>query len=438
MEQAVGANAQILYGFGATTSALPGSPAGLVLHYKGGESFNASADETASDVMSNNPNPTESMDGATKVNGGFSTDLAWQLALLLKQHFGSCSGSVAGAVKAFKGALSTGYDAVLEATTAGVAGNLITVALTGDATPTVRISRVGNAITIAYNSGTSTVGDVNAAVAALAGADDIIGIKTAGTTGTVLTAPGDNCTATALTGGNDGIYTEVIKLAAITDYMWFEKGFPDLDTPKYFPFVGYRIAKFGYDRKATGPIAVTFDIPGCKDLAATGTSADATPVDLGHDSFNAKLGDVLVDGATVGTITSAKYDSERKASPSDPVIGSGGYSTNIPVGRGTLKGSLTSLFDSTALFDKAVSRATVALKFQDQIGTGDGSAGNESMETHFPEVHLAKKTPDIKDDTGVMLESAFTAFLKDDAGNSACIITIKHSSTVLHELLNPA
>lgn len=437
MEQATGANARIIYGFGSTPSAIPGSPNGIVLHYKGGESFNASQDENPSEVMSDNPNPTESMDGATKVSGGFSTESAWQLALLLKQHFGSCIGSVSGAVKASKGNLSTGYDAVIEADTAGVEGNSITVSLVGDSTPTVRITRTGTAFVIRYETGVSTVADVNAAITALAGADDLIGVKTAGTTATVLTAPASDCVATALAGGNDGIYTEVIKLATITDYMWFEKGFTDLATPQFFPFAGHRIAKFGYDRKATGPIPVTFDIPGCKDLAPSTTTVDATPLDLGHDSFNAKLGDVLIDGVSVGNVTSAKYDSERNAKASDPVIGSGGYSINIPVGRGTIKGTIISLFDSIDLFEKAAARETIAIRLQDQIGTGDGTPGNESMETHFPEVKLAKKTPDIKDDSGVMLESPFTAFHKKDAAGSACIITIKHSSTVLHTLLNP-
>lgn len=438
--QAVGANARLIYGFGSTTSALPDSPEGIVLYYQGGESFDSSQEELDSNIISNNPNPSESMDGATTVSGGFSTELSYQLALLLKLHFGSYSGSgPTVAVKAQVSGLGT-YNSVIEASTAGFDGNAITVALVGDsaAAAGVTITRSGTAFTIHYESGVSTVADVDAAITALAGANDLIAVKTAGTGATVLTAPGANHVAAALSGGvTAGIYTEVFKLGAITDYMWLEKGFTDLDVPKYFPFVGHRIAKYSYDRKATGPIGVSFDIPGLRDLPLADTTVDATPVDLGHSPFNAKKGDILIDSVSVGTITSAKFDSSRNAKPSEPIIGSQGYSTQIPVGRATIKGSLTSLFESTELFDKAATRATVSVLLKDFNGDGSGTAGNESMETYFAETHLSKKTPSIKDDTGVMLETDYTAFHKSDAAGSAIVVTIKHSSAVLHGLLNP-
>jgi hypothetical protein len=96
-------------------------------------------------------------------------------------------------------------DTVVMATTGGAAGNNITVAMVGDSAPAanVTISRVGTAITIHYETAVSTVADVEAAITALAGDDDIIGVMTAGTGATVLAVADDNIAATNLAGGSD-------------------------------------------------------------------------------------------------------------------------------------------------------------------------------------------------------------------------------------------
>ena len=232
-----------------------------------------------------------------------------------------------------------------------------------------------------------------------------------------------------------GVYTEVLKIAKISKSAWFEKGFTDLEVAQYFGYCGHRIAKYSYEKKGTGFVGCSFDIPGIKDVALATASIDTTPIDLGHAPFNAKGGTILIDSVDVGTITSAKFDSDRNTKPTDPVIGSGGYSTQLPVGKATVKGTITALFDSVVLYNKARARDVVAIKLTDKNGTGDGTAGNESIEHFFPETHLARTDPTIKGDDGVMIDFPFTAFNKSDSGGSALIVTIKHSSTVLHNLI---
>lgn len=82
------------------------------------------------------------------------------------------------------------YDAVLDATTAGTAGNSITVALAGDSETGagVTIARTDTAFIIHYEAGVSKVSDVNTAITALGGGDDLFGVKTAGTEARVLDA----------------------------------------------------------------------------------------------------------------------------------------------------------------------------------------------------------------------------------------------------------
>lgn len=104
--------------------------------------------------------------------------------------------------------LGTGaLDTIVEATTAGEDGNEITVELVGDngAAAGVTIDVTGSVVTIHYEHNVSTVSDVETAITALAGGDDIIGVKTAGTGATVLQAPIDDFGATNLAGGSDEI-----------------------------------------------------------------------------------------------------------------------------------------------------------------------------------------------------------------------------------------
>jgi hypothetical protein len=108
-------------------------------------------------------------------------------------------------------------DTVVEAHLGGTDGDDITVAAVGDSPGAggVTISRVGSALTIHYESGVSTVAQVEAAIAALTGADDIVDVKTAGTGATVLTAPDDDFAATNLADGtDDGLFADADAVVA--------------------------------------------------------------------------------------------------------------------------------------------------------------------------------------------------------------------------------
>lgn len=116
----------------------------------------------------------------------------------------------AAAVKAEKSFSTVGaghLDSVLQAHNAGLNGNLIDVTLIGDSAPASGVSVVvtpngdGYHVTVHYESAVSTVGNVETAITALAGPNDVIDVKTPGTGATVLTAPADNSGPTLLAGG---------------------------------------------------------------------------------------------------------------------------------------------------------------------------------------------------------------------------------------------
>ena len=114
------------------------------------------------------------------------------------------------ATKAFKdfGDVGTGnFDTVIEAHTAGVAGNSIRVGLVGDSAGAVSITQevVGEVrfVYIHFQPGVSTVTNVESAITALSGANDTIDVKTGGTGATVLAATDDEWAPVALATGTD-------------------------------------------------------------------------------------------------------------------------------------------------------------------------------------------------------------------------------------------
>ena len=101
------------------------------------------------------------------------------------------------------GAETENVDTVIEATVAGSAGDAITIAFVADGTGAGSFTRSVAALTFHFEDGVTTVTNFESAVAALAGGDDIIGVKTAGTGANILAAPGDVLAATNLAGGDD-------------------------------------------------------------------------------------------------------------------------------------------------------------------------------------------------------------------------------------------
>lgn len=118
------------------------------------------------------------------------------------------------ASKAFGGAgLGDNFDSVLAAHVAGEDGNSITFELVGDSGGAPTITITGTAVVVHYQPGVTTVGNIETAITALAGASDIIDVKTAGTSGNVLDADAGEMSPVALAGGTDAVPVETYATA---------------------------------------------------------------------------------------------------------------------------------------------------------------------------------------------------------------------------------
>lgn len=92
----------------------------------------------------------------------------------------------------------------------GAGGNAWTIAAAGDSAPaagaSIAVNTGAKTIVVHFEDGVSTVGDVETAIANLAGANLVVAIDAPGTAATVLHAPGDEFTASHFTGGAAGAF----------------------------------------------------------------------------------------------------------------------------------------------------------------------------------------------------------------------------------------
>lgn len=167
---------------------------------------------------------TSSADVASDLDDTFiSATTAAQLTDMLSQEHDSPdtvsisyyddSASVA-AVKASKDFGDVGggnFDTTIEAHTAGEDGNDLEIVLVPDSSSGVSIEIIDSVVLIHYKGGTSTVGNVETAITALSGANDIIDVKTGGTGATVLAAA--DAVESKLAGGSDAVAAETMAQA---------------------------------------------------------------------------------------------------------------------------------------------------------------------------------------------------------------------------------
>jgi len=103
------------------------------------------------------------------------------------------------------GAHTTHVNTIVQAKVAGRSGNNVSIAFVKRTSGAgVTYSENGNAVSIQYEDGVSTVALVEAAITANA---TVIEIQSAGTPGNVLANPGDTLAATHLAGGVDSIFS---------------------------------------------------------------------------------------------------------------------------------------------------------------------------------------------------------------------------------------
>lgn len=227
-----------------------------------------------------------------------------------------------------------------------------------------------------------------------------------------------------------GPYTHVFKVGSSIPSFMIEKGFTDIN--QFFKYRGCKIGKMSFNVTSSGFQKIDFDVLGGEEVQGT-TSFDATPTDLGEMPFDGfAVSSILEGGVAIANVVSIDgLTFENNLDGSMYLIGGQGKRAFIPEGSVFVSGTLKALFEDVTLYNKAVNYTESSLKIVYTLGTGDGSAGNESLEFLIPELLFAPDSPAIEGPAGVLVNMPFEGFYNNGSEASALQVTLKNTQATI-------
>jgi hypothetical protein len=234
----------------------------------------------------------------------------------------------------------------------------------------------------------------------------------------------------SLTTTGTGPYVHTMKIGSSLPSLLIEKGFTDIG--QYFKYNGCKVNKLSMGITSEGFQEVDFDFIGAKETVS-GTSFDTTPTDLGKKSFTGfAIGSILEGGASIANVTEVSgLTLENNLDGSVYVIGGNGERNSLPEGKVKVSGTLKAMFENLTLYNKAVNNTESSLKVVYQLGTGDGSAGNEYLEILIPELIYSPNAPVISGPQGIYVELPFTAFYANSTEATTMQIILKNTQATI-------
>lgn len=223
-------------------------------------------------------------------------------------------------------------------------------------------------------------------------------------------------------------YTHVFKVGSLPVGLSIEKQFTDI--AQYILYDGCRVGSFKTTVNAEGIIECSFGFMGAKEnTATTVTGLDGNPTDHGHNPFDAFEATIEEGGSSIATVSMFDLNFEQNLDGNNYVIGGGGERRSLPAGIVKVSGNIKALFETMALYTKAINHTETSLKVTLTKGDGLGSAGNESLEIHLEELLYAPNAPVISGPQGVLVELPFEAYYDNGSNASALQITIKNTQS---------
>jgi len=197
-----------------------------------------------------------------------------------------------------------------------------------------------------------------------------------------------------------GPYTHVIKRGALPVGISFEIGYPDIT--QYQVFSGCRLGGLNLSVPDSGLITGSLDVIGQAASAFTGTPLDASPTVPEHDPY-AEIDATFEEGGAAfsNKMTALTMALTNNLEPR-PVAGSARI-VSANAGRGTMRGQITSIFDSPALINKALAETESSLK-------ATFTRGANSLEVFMPSVkYFGDAGAGIETDQGLLVTLDYVA-----------------------------
>jgi len=209
--------------------------------------------------------------------------------------------------------------------------------------------------------------------------------------------------------------TDVLKSGTTRRSFTIERKFNDLDTPEYHRHTGCEFNSMAVSVAPNQMATATFSIVG-KDLSVNTTevSGSTYSADSGNTPFDSFTGSISEGGSAIATVTAIEFTIENGI---EPLFSVGSDTTNRPsIGKSRVTGSLTTYFDSKALYEKFLNEteSEIVLTLTDVDGN--------DYQFDIPRVKYNSGQPDVSGEGAVTIAMDFVA-LYNDADESQLLIT---------------
>ena len=199
-----------------------------------------------------------------------------------------------------------------------------------------------------------------------------------------------------------------------------EKGFTD--TGIYFVYTGGKINNMTIECTNDGLVTASFDVM-AKDEQSSNTSVSATPTDNGHRAFVYWEGEIQIDGAVAGKISSYSITVDNQLS--DEFFIGDRYRGIIVEGRRQVTGSLQAYFEDLTLYNKFRNETALSLLLRITYDA------DNYIEIYTPNVKLTGRGSPVIDSAGVVYQNFDWQAFYDTTLGSDVKITIKNTLSAI-------
>ena len=177
---------------------------------------------------------------------------------------------------------------------------------------------------------------------------------------------------------------------------------------RFLRYAGCRISKGKFTFKPDGLVEADYDIMGSSFDWAQTTTISASPADFGHAGFSMFTATLKEGGAASSVVQQVDLTIDNQLDNSLYTIGGGGVRGALPEGFIATSGMVTALFQDMSVLTKALNNTDSSLEIKFTKGTGDGSAGNDSLDFLIPHLQYELAAPPIDGPKGLMAKLNFT------------------------------
>jgi hypothetical protein len=218
-----------------------------------------------------------------------------------------------------------------------------------------------------------------------------------------------------------GPYTHTMKRGALPTGLTIEKGYTDIT--QYEMFTGCKIDSMALSLNPEGLVTGTFEFSG-QDQAASGSSFDASPTDLGHTVIAHHEATTVEEGGGAAVLLGFELNIANNLDKSKYQVGSQ-YIASLPEGKGDCTGTVTFMFEDLTYYNKWLNETATSLDI-----TLTDTASN-TIRFYMPNVkYTGDGSPKIESAQGVVIALNWRAIYDATEATDVEIVLVNGEATI--------